>query len=118
MKKAIKDQGRAPHTITLDGYEALHRAVREMKTGGFLPEDTNVRSSTYLNNMIEQHNRNVKSRANVMLGFKRFSFAAVVITGVELAYRIRKEQIDFAELGFKENYCARRLGGRPCPTMK
>src|ERR1700737_2324986 len=65
-------------TITLDGYVALHRAVREMKAGGFLPEDTNVRSSTYLNNVIEQHNRNVKSRANVMLGFKRFSFAAVV----------------------------------------
>ncbi|MDB5788478.1 MAG: family transposase [Caballeronia mineralivorans] len=60
----------------------MHRAVREMKAGGFLPEDTNVQSSTYLNNVIEQHYRNVKSRANVMLGFKRFSFAAVVITGV------------------------------------
>jgi transposase-like protein len=89
-----------------------------MKAGGLLPEDTNVRSSKYLNNVIEQHDRNVKPRANVMLGFKRFSNAAVVIAGVELAQRIRKGQIDFAELGFKENHCARRLGGRLCSTMK
>ena len=83
-----------------------------------LPGGTNVPSSKYLNNVIEQHDRNVKSRANVMLGFKRFSNAEVVLAGVELAHRIRKGQIDFAELGFKENHCARRLGGRPCPTMK
>jgi DDE domain len=56
----------------------------------------------YLNNVIEQHHRNVKSRTNVMFGFKQFSSAAVVIAGVELAHRIRKGQFDFAELGFKE----------------
>jgi hypothetical protein len=88
------------------------------KPDGLLPEDTTVRSSKYLNNVNEQHDRNVKSRANVMLGFKRFSNAAVIIAGVELAHRIRKGQFDFAELGFKENHCARRLGGRPCCTMK
>jgi transposase-like protein len=71
-----------------------------------------------LNNVIEQHDRNVKSRANVMLGFKRFSNAEVVLAGVELAHRIRKGQIDFAELGFKENHCARRLGCRPFRTIK
>jgi hypothetical protein len=36
-----------------------------------------------------------------MLGFKRFSNGAVVIAGGELAHRIRKGQIDFAELGFQ-----------------
>jgi putative transposase len=29
--KAIRSQGLAPNTITLDGYPASHRAVREMK---------------------------------------------------------------------------------------
>jgi transposase-like protein len=30
--KAIRTQGRAPETITRDGYAASHRAVREIKT--------------------------------------------------------------------------------------
>lgn len=36
--KAIKHQGQPPETITLDGYAASHRAVREMMADGFLPE--------------------------------------------------------------------------------
>jgi transposase-like protein len=32
--KAIRSQGLAPKTITLDGYAASHRAVREMKIDG------------------------------------------------------------------------------------
>src|ERR1700722_1959512 len=39
FRKAIKHQGRPPETVTLDGYAASHRAVREMKTDGQLPED-------------------------------------------------------------------------------
>jgi transposase-like protein len=56
FKKAIKHQGRPPKTITLDGYAASHRAVREMKADGLLPADTEVRSSKYLNNLIETSN--------------------------------------------------------------
>jgi transposase-like protein len=37
FRKAIKSQGSTPRTITLDGYAALHRAVREMKADGQLP---------------------------------------------------------------------------------
>ena len=62
LTKTIKHQGRAPHAVTLDGYAASHRAVREMKADGVLPEDTKVRSSKYLNNVIEQDHRNVESR--------------------------------------------------------
>jgi transposase-like protein len=51
---------RAPKTITLDGYAASHRAVREMKADGLLPADTKVRSSKYLNNLVEQDHRNIK----------------------------------------------------------
>jgi IS6 family transposase len=49
--KAIKNQGMAPETITLDGYAASHRAVREMMIDELLPGDTTLRSSKYLNNL-------------------------------------------------------------------
>jgi transposase-like protein len=100
--KAIKSQRLAPTTITLDGYAASHRAVREMKADGSLPEDTKVRSSKYLNNLIEQDHRNIKSRINAMLGLKRFRSGAVTIAGIELMHRIRKGQFDLTKLLLKD----------------
>jgi transposase-like protein len=44
FRKAIKGQQRAPQTITLDGYAASHRAVRELKANGLLPADTKLRA--------------------------------------------------------------------------
>jgi transposase-like protein len=102
FKKAIKHQGQSPKTITLDGYAASHRAVREMKADGLLPGDTEVRSSKYLNNLIEQDHRNIKSRTKVMLGFKRFWSAATTISGIELMDRIRKGQFNLATLDIKD----------------
>jgi transposase-like protein len=102
FKKAIKHQGKPPKTITLDGYVASHRAVREMKADGLLPADTEVRSSKYLNNLIEQDHRNIKSRTKVMLGFKRFRSAATTISGIELIHRIRKGQFNLATVDLKD----------------
>jgi transposase-like protein len=96
FRKAIKHQGQPPETITLDGYAASHRAVREMKADGLLPEDTKVRSSKYLNNLVEQDHRNIKSRTNVMLDFKRLRCAATTIAGIELMHRIRKGQFNLS----------------------
>jgi transposase-like protein len=76
--------------------------VREMKAHGLLPEDTKVRSSKYLNNLIEQDHRNIKSRTRVMLGFKRFRSAATTISGIELMHRIRKGQFDLCALGIND----------------
>ena len=45
FRKAMKSQPCAPQTITLDGYAASHRAVRELKADGSLPTDT-LRSRT------------------------------------------------------------------------
>jgi transposase-like protein len=99
FRKAIKRQQRPPQTITLDGYAASHRAVRELKADGSLPAETKLRSTKYLNNLIEQDHRSVKQRVAVMLGFKQFRNAAITITGIELMHRIRKGQFDLRRLG-------------------
>ena len=65
-------------------------------------------TSKYLNNMIEQDHRGVKSRINPMLGFKVFDRAAVSIAGVELLHRIRKGQFNPARL---------RLRGQAAPAI-
>ncbi|MGF6852402.1 transposase-like protein [Paraburkholderia sp. CI3] len=81
---ATKHQGKPPKTITLDGYAASHRAVREMKAD------------------VEQDHRHIKSRTNVMLGFNRFRNAAITLAGIELTHRIRKGQFNLTKLGLKD----------------
>jgi transposase-like protein len=102
FREAFKSQGSTLLTITLDGYAASHRAVDEMKADGQIPEGTKVRSSKYLNNLIEQDHRGVKSRLAPMLGFKGFRTAAITIAGVELLRRIHKGQFDLGELRLKD----------------
>ena len=99
FRKAIKGQHDAPQTITLDGYAASHRAVRDLKADGLLPAETKLRSSKYLNNLIEQDHRGVKQRIAAMLGFKGFATAAITIAGIELMHRIRKGQFVLGRLG-------------------
>jgi transposase-like protein len=53
-----------------------------------------VRSSQYLNNLVEQDQRRVKQRIRPMLGFKRFDNAVVTIFGIELVEKIKKGQFD------------------------
>jgi len=98
FRKAVRSQRRSPETITLDGYAASHRAVRELQEQGRLPDLTKLRSSKYLN-LIEQDHRNVKSRLGPMLGLKSFTSAATTIRGIELMHRIRKGQFDLRALG-------------------
>jgi transposase-like protein len=92
----------------LDGYAASHRAVRELKVDGLLPTDTKLRSSKYLNNLIEQDHRRVKQRIAVMLGFKQFHHAAITIAGIALMHRIHKRQFGLRPLG---------LQGRAAPAV-
>jgi transposase-like protein len=43
FKKAVQHEGRPPQSITLDGYAASHRAVRELRDEGLLPERMKLR---------------------------------------------------------------------------
>ena len=98
FRKAMKSVG-MPRVITLDAYAASHRAVRELKAEGCLLRRVRVRSSRYLNNMIEQDHRRIKQRTRPMLGFKRFDHAAVTISGIELMQKIQKHQFKTGKLG-------------------
>ncbi len=106
FRQAVKRQGSTPTTITLDGYAASHRAVREMKAAGQLAADTKLRSSKYLNNLIEQDHRGVKLRIGPMLGFRRFRTAAITIAGIELLRRIHKGEFNLGRLRLKDRNTA------------
>jgi transposase-like protein len=102
FRNAIRSQDRAPVSITLDGYAASHRAVREMQEDGLLPKSTELRCSKYLNNLIEQDHRGIKSRTRPMHGFKHYDSAVTTIAGVELLHRIRKGQFLLRPLHLKD----------------
>ena len=97
LRNAMKNR-RTPTKITLDAYAASHRAVREMKETGELPRRVKVRSSQYLNNLVEQDHRRIKQRIRPMLGFKRFDHAAITLSGIELAEKIKKGQFKIGKL--------------------
>jgi transposase-like protein len=67
-----------------------------------MPVGTKLRSSNYLNNLIEQDHRGVKLRIGPMLGFKRFRTAAVAIAGIELLRRIYKGKFSLGRLRLKD----------------
>jgi transposase-like protein len=98
FRKSLKTQKRPPRVITLDGYAASHKAVRELPEENEVWNNTKVRSSKYLNNIVEQDHRAVKARIGPMLGFKRFRRAKVTIAGIELLHRIRKNQFNLSKL--------------------
>jgi hypothetical protein len=70
-----------------------------MKEDGELPGRVKLRSSQYLNNLVEQDHRRVKQRILPMLGFKRFDNAVVTISGIELAEKFKKGQFKTGKLG-------------------
>jgi transposase-like protein len=97
FRKAILHNG-VPAKITLDGYQASHRAVEGLQQEKVVPAETVIRSCPYLNNIVEQDHRGVKSRTAPMLAFKRFDHATIVIAGIELARRIKKGQFNVHRL--------------------
>src|ERR1700676_4008909 len=100
LRNAI-EKTRKPTKITLDAYAASHRAVREMKETGELPTRVRVRSSQYLNNLIEQDHRRVKQRVRPMLGFKRFDNAEVTISGLKREEKFKRGKYKTGQLGRK-----------------
>ena len=95
FRKALKQHGQ-PRTITLDGFEPSHSALRRMgmrnEFNYRFENPVRIRSSQYLNNIVEQDHRRIKFRLQPMLGFKSFYNARRVIAGIELMQMIHKGQ--------------------------
>ena len=108
--RAMERHG-TPETITLGGYPATHSAVVELMKSGALPPQTKIRTSKYLNNLVEQDHRRVKQRVYPTLGFKSFRNAAVTISGVGLAQKIRKTQFDTPAVMGKEGMRVSHMWG-------
>jgi transposase-like protein len=62
-----------------------------------------------LNNIVEQDHRRVKQRICPMLGFKSFRIAAVAISGIELAQKIRMGQHDTSAVTVIEGASVQQL---------
>jgi transposase-like protein len=95
FRKALKHHG-LPRTITLDGFEPSHSALRRMgmrNEFNYRGENpVKIRCCPYLNNIVEQDHRRVKFRVQPMLGFQSFYNARRVLAGVELIQKILKRQ--------------------------
>ena len=94
--------------ITLDGYQASHRAAKEILGAHRCGKRTQLRSSKHLNNLIEQDHRSITLRLGPMLVFKRFRRASITIAGIELMDRIRKGQVALSKL---------RVNGKTAPEI-
>jgi hypothetical protein len=67
-----------------------------------LHKRTKLRSLKYLNNLVEQNHRGIKSRTGPILGFKNFNSATITLAGVELLLRIRKGEFALSRLQLKD----------------
>ena len=92
---ALKRHGE-PRSITLDGFEPSHKALRAMSMRNEFnfrwANPAKIRSCKYLNNIVEQDHRRVKFRVSVMLGFKSFRNDRIVLAGIELIHKLKKGQ--------------------------
>ena len=52
-----------------------------------------LRQSKYLNNIVEQDHRAIERVTRLMLGFKTFRCARIIIAGIETMHMIRKGQL-------------------------
>jgi len=108
LRKALStNAGGRPRTVTIDGHVPSRRALWWLRRENALWRYVKVRTCKYLNNIVEQDHRGIKRRCSAMHGLKSFERADVMISGVELAHRIRKGQFTLG-----------RVRGRRRHTMK
>ncbi|WP_266019419.1 IS6 family transposase [Brucella intermedia] len=111
MRKALARHGR-PEKITIDGSQTNRLAIIQCDAENRLRQGGGpiaIRSSKYMNNMIEQDHRRVKRRIRSMLGFKSVQAAGITVAGIELIHMMRKQQGNLgstAPLSLKQQFTA------------
>ena len=114
FEKAMQDNG-TPEKVAMDKSGANKSTIDQ------IIEDKNisviVRQVKYLDNIVEQDQRAIKSITKSMLGFKSFQAVKNVLAGIELMHMIRKGQLNIAgveELFFADQFYA--LAGKIRPA--
>ena len=74
-------------------------AIDVLKADEMIDQETELRQSKYLNNIIEQDHRNIKRVVKPMMGFKTFNSARRTLSGIEAMNMIRKGQVKGIEQG-------------------
>ncbi|MEX3693817.1 IS6 family transposase [Paraburkholderia sp. BR14312] len=93
FEKAI-DQNGAPETVTIDKSSANLAGLRAVNAE--LETPIKIRQAKYLNNIVEQDHRAIKRRTRLILGFKEFHCARILLSGIELMHMIAKGQMEGA----------------------
>ena len=90
LTKAIRRHG-VREKITIDGSAANEAAIKSYNAEHGTAIE--LRTITYLHNIVEQDHRAVKRVTRPMLGCKSFDAAQGTLTGIELMHMIRKRQM-------------------------
>ena len=94
FKKSIQSSG-MPEKVTIDKSGANKAAAESFNIERQRRKKKKIviRQIEYLNNIVEQDHRAIKTRIRPMLGFKSFRSTTKTIAGIELMHMIRKGQI-------------------------
>jgi transposase, IS6 family len=88
-----------PRVITVDKNAAYPKALTELKAGGILPPESELRQVKYLNNLVEQDHRGIKRLVKPGMGFFSFQTAWRTLQGYEAMNMIRKGQVQGVDKG-------------------
>ena len=83
-----------PRVINTDLAPIYSSAIPDSKKEGTLRTLCRHRPVRYLNNILEQDHRAIKSRANAKQGFREFQAARQKIQGYEAVHMIRNGKLD------------------------
>jgi transposase-like protein len=97
LKKALSSpHNQSTRVITVDKNPAYPPAIDQLKDEKDLSEETVIRQTKYLNNIVEQDHRFIKKITNPMLGFKSYQTAEETLAGIEAFHMLRKQQVEIS----------------------
>ncbi len=115
LKTLTASRTSKPRVITVDKKAASPKALNELKTEGYLPEQVELRQVNYLNNRIEQDHRFIKRLIKPGMGFFSFETAWRTLQGFEMMNMLRKGQMQGVvkgDVGGQVTVIARLFGVR------
>jgi IS6 family transposase len=98
FRKVLKVQHtQTPRVINVDKSAAYPVAMETLQGDETVAEESDLRQSKYLNDVIEQDHRNIKRIVKPMMGFKSFNSARKTLSGIEAMNMMRKGQVNGIE---------------------